>query len=176
MMKSRLFIRTLCVGAALLIPAGGLAALGVGTAGATTITLGSPSKASLGAFGTMTLVGKVIPGSTGQVSITTIQANITATGKTGLKALIVAPTKVLITTASITFKTVQVVIKNTGFTHCEILLPNIGFTHTAGTKYVATGLSLSSATIKTSGGTCTKKTTLTTDFKSPHTLSGTITK
>ena len=35
-MKARLFIRAICVGAALLVPAGGLTMVGVGTAGANT--------------------------------------------------------------------------------------------------------------------------------------------
>jgi hypothetical protein len=176
-MKSRLFIRALCVGAALLVPAGGLAVLGAGTAGATTITLGSPSSANLGGLGSMTLAGKVIPGSSGQISIGTHFANITitSTGKVNLKASIT--TTVLVTPPiTITFKSVQALLSGTGFTHCAMLLPNIGFTHTTGTKYVATSVSLSSTTIKTTGGSCTKKTTLTADFASPHKLSGTITK
>jgi hypothetical protein len=58
-MKPRLLIRSLCVGAALLVPAGGLTVLGVGTAGAAqnTIQLISPSTANLGTLGTATLAG-----------------------------------------------------------------------------------------------------------------------
>ena len=58
-MKPRLLIRVLCVGAALLVPAGGLAVLGTGTAGAAALTvqLVATSTAKLGTFGTATLVG-----------------------------------------------------------------------------------------------------------------------
>jgi hypothetical protein len=58
-MKSRLLIRSLCVGAALFVPAGGLTVLGVGTAGATqnTIQFVATSTAKLGTLGTATLNG-----------------------------------------------------------------------------------------------------------------------
>jgi hypothetical protein len=52
-MKPRLLIRALCVGAALLVPAGGLAVMGVGTASATTVDITGQIK--LGTLGSMLL-------------------------------------------------------------------------------------------------------------------------
>jgi hypothetical protein len=78
-MKSRLLIRSLCVGAALLVPAGGLTVLGVGTAGATqnTIQFVATSTAKLGTLGTATLVNLLC---TILLAVGTQQCTIKVTG------------------------------------------------------------------------------------------------
>ena len=170
-MKSRLFIRALCVGAALLVPAGGLATLGVSTAGASTnqqLTF----KASTFTFGA--LAKAIIPATLCTMSATlcTIdeQVTITKAGSRTLKALfttfkiLVKQTNTNLVITAVTIKKSNLVIKGTGFTHCKILtIPGTTLSHT-GTLWKASGVSLSGATVGTTGGTCTKKATLTSDF------------
>ena len=170
-MKSRLFIRALCVGAALLVPAGGLTTLGITTAGATTnqLLLLKTSTASLGGLGKAIL-------STLQCTMTATQCTVTSQitiTKSGTKTIKLLPVtfKILVTQSStnlvitaIAIKKSSFVLKNTSFTHCKIsTVPATALSHT-GTLWKASGVSMSGVTIGTTGGTCTKKSTLTADF------------
>jgi hypothetical protein len=167
-MKSRLLLRAICVGAALLVPAGGLTVLGISTAGAsTTVTTVSPSVAKLGTVGTLTLVGISCTG-TG-----TFQCTGTHTGsfkKAGVKqgTAKITLTSWLITVSSgtvnkIKLKAQQVAIKSTtvpGINGCTILLPAITFTK-SGTLFFAHTVSTSTVTAK---GTCATKSTIQTEI------------
>jgi hypothetical protein len=108
-MKSRLFIRALCVGAALLVPAGGLSVLAVGTAGATQTTT-TTSKATLGTLGLITLKGKTCTTTVvgthqcslnGTYAISGTGAGLTAT----LKAALLITVKAALTIKKGTIKT-----------------------------------------------------------------------
>jgi hypothetical protein len=173
-MKSRLFIRALCVGASLLVPAGGLTTLGITTAGATTnqtLQFGTTSIVKLSSIGTAILTGKSCAMTATQCAFTTLgQIMITKGGTKSLSALpnsgsfsvVQTHTNLVITSASI--KASSFTIKNLGFTHCRInSVPATSLTSISG-KWVATTVSMSGVSIATTGGTCTKKSTMTNDF------------
>ena len=171
-MKSRLFIRALCVGAALLVPAGGLTTLGMTTAGATTnqtLQFGTPSTANLPTFGKAILTSVSCPMSATQCTITS-QITITKGGTQKIKLLpvtfklLVKQTHTNLVITAVTLKKSAFVLKNTGFTHCKISTVPATALNLTGTSWKISGVSLSAVTIGTTGGTCTKKSTLTTDF------------
>jgi hypothetical protein len=179
-MKSRLLIRALCVGAALLVPAGGLTILGVGTgtAGAATTILkfGTASTLTFGGLGTANLNGITAPVASNLGSLAGKQVPVSST-----LALLVNVATFMITHSGATISAVKlkatgsVTLKGTGFTHCKITkLPAITFTLSSG-KWTTSGNSLSSVTIGTTGGTCTGKTALTADFTGTNKLSGSLT-
>jgi hypothetical protein len=96
-MEARLFIRAMCVGAALLVPAGGLTMVGVGTAGANTKVQLTMS-AKLGGVGTLkakTFLCTIAAG-THQCPATTIQFTILKGATQPGKALFTT-SKILIT-------------------------------------------------------------------------------
>jgi hypothetical protein len=174
-MKSRLLIRALCVGAALLVPAGGLATLGITTAGATTnqellITVGSTG-AKLGTLGTAILATKQCAMTSTVCTFTTLgQITITKGGTKGISLLPVSgsikvtqsATNLVITAASI--RVSSFTLKGKTFTHCKITgVPATSLSSSSG-KWKATTVSMSAVTVTGTGGTCIKKTTLTTDF------------
>jgi hypothetical protein len=182
-MKSRLFIRALCVGAALLVPAGGLATLGITTAGATTnqellITkISTPplvkSTAKLGGLGSAILstlqcamVATVCSWATlGQITITKSGTKtLKALPNSGSIKVTQSATNLVITAASI--RPSSFTIKGLGFTDCRITgIPTTSLSSSSG-NWKATTVSMSGVTISTTGGTCIKKSTLTTDFGS----------
>ena len=174
-MKSRSFIRALCVGAALLVPAGGLTTLTT-TAGATTnqtLQFGSPSIIKLGQIGSIILTGKHCAMTATQCALTTLgQITFTKGGtqtisflpNSGSVLVTQSSTNLVITAASI--KAFSLTFKGLGFTHCRINgLPRTTLSAKSG-KWKTTTVSMSGATIATTGGTCTKKVTLTTLFVS----------
>jgi hypothetical protein len=162
-----------CVGAALLVPAGGLAMFGVGTAGATTsFNTVSPSTAKLGTLGTITVVGISCSG-TGTFQCTgTHQAAINRTGVKQGTALIPL-TKWLVnitpgppkTVKGIVIKASQVAIKSTvkpGINGCTILLPKITLIKgTPATLWFAHTISTTTVLVK---GTCTTKSLIQTEI------------
>jgi hypothetical protein len=179
-MKSRLFIRALCVGAALLVPAGGLTTLGTTTAGATTnqeLLIGKspstmPSTIKLGSLGSATLSGEqCLMGGTVCQFTTLGPIIITKNGTT--KSIFALPnfgsikvtqtrTNLVITAASI--RVDSFTLKGLTFTKCKITgIPATALSLSSG-KWKATTVSMSGVSISTTGGTCTKKSTLTTDF------------
>jgi hypothetical protein len=153
-MKPRLLIRALCVGAALLVPAGGLSVLGVGTAGATTTTTVTPSSATLGTLGTMTMSGIRCPANIG-----TNQCNITSQlpiTRSGVHVLTALPTfKMLLTIKAgpvfhnVTIKAGgSVTIKGSQFSGCIILtFPKLAFT-ISGLLANSPATSLANVTVK----------------------------
>jgi hypothetical protein len=181
-MKSRLFIRALCVGAALLVPVGGLTTLGVTTAGATTnqtLQFGSPSTVKL-AFPAEKeiLSGKSCPMTATVCNFTSIgQITITDAGTTGLSLLpdsgsikvTQSATNLTITAASI--RVSSFTLKGKTFTHCRITgIPATTLSLASG-KWKTTTVSMSGVSITSTGGTCIKRTTLTTDFGSKMAVS-----
>jgi hypothetical protein len=169
-MKSRVFIRALCVGTALLVPASGLTTLGVTTTGATTNQqLTVTGIARMGGLG-VAIIGPILCTMVATQCAITQQITITKNGTQALKALpatwkiLVKQTNTNLVITAVGLKRGAFGLKATGFTHCKIsTVPAASLSLTAG-KWVATTISLSGVTISTTGGTCTKKTTLTTDF------------
>jgi hypothetical protein len=182
-MKRRLLFQVLCVGAALLVPAGGLAVLGIGTAGASTATLVATSKVKLAPIGTMTMVGltlftKTAAVGTKQINITS-QFPIVGAGTT-LVTLVDAKLLVTIkTTAGV--KSIRqvdiksgasVAIKGGGYTGCRVsTLPAISYGKTTALKWTATNVTLSGVSVT---GTCTTKSVLESDIAG-HKISSTLT-
>jgi hypothetical protein len=187
-MKSRLFFRTLCVGAALLVPAGGLTVLGVGTAGAsTTIHTVATSNAKLGSLGTMTLItitchtpviGTNQCTAAGQFKLTAGHITVLLTGKLLVTIITTAGTKKIHKMAfksgatGLLKKTAATTAKFTGCTVAS--LPAITYAATGGTglKWAATNVTLSGTTIT---GTCTTKTFLQMTDINGHKISSTLT-
>jgi hypothetical protein len=180
-MKSRSLFRVLCVGAAMLVPSGGLTALSVGTAGAssTILHVNTASTITLGSLGTMNLathaLNELASPTTTKYSLAGITYPIigssimVADPIDKIKVVHIGPT---ISSASLS--TITAVLSGTGFTHCKITtFPTLTFTLSSG-KWKTTGNSLSGVAIKTAGGTCTKKTTLRSGLMT-HTLSGSLT-
>ena len=129
-MKSRLLIRALCVGAALLVPAGGLAVLGAGTAGAAALTVNFvvTSTAKIGTFGTATLIG--------------VLCNIATKTVTGTKTCALIRTK--------STSKLQIPIKNTaGTVFAHILLTGSKATFKVNATKKITGITFKSANILT---------------------------
>jgi hypothetical protein len=183
-MKSRSILRSLCIGAALLVPAGGLAVLGAGTAGATTTTLVSVSKVKIGGFVNATLIGttlfKTTAVGTQQFKIT----NVTTQGG-GISARFAGTLLVTIMTTSGTKSIHKVKIKtgdsilitgstSGGFKGCVINLPPIIYSSTSHhpLKWSATTISLSGVTI--TGSPCTTGSDLA-SFIRGHVLDSTMT-
>jgi hypothetical protein len=156
------------VGAALLVPVGGLAIIGVGTSGATTksVTTVATSVAKLGTVGTITLTGISC---TGAETVTfqcrgatvTIQVPIKKGGMKVGTALIQG-TKWLITISSsgsvsaFSIKASQVMIKSAtvpGINGCTILLPKITFTLSSGIWILRTK---ATTTVSVKGSCATK--------------------
>jgi hypothetical protein len=191
-MKPRLLMRTLCLGAALFIPVGGLTVLGVGTAGATTAQISGQIK-----LGTGLIFGKIIvatllctlPTSGGkQCPLTapkkTGQFKVTKTGAgTNIKALVSGALLATISTGKISGMAVKkgwrATIKASGG------LPGNGCVIGTGPKIVftisSTGLrgtiaTKSLASVTVGGSTCTAATrTIITNDLTGTKLSGTIT-
>ena len=193
-MKLRLLIRALCVGAALLVPAGGLTTLGVTTAGATTnqellitnVTT-SPlvhSTAKLGSFGSAILspiqcqmnnptkTQCILP-ATPYPSHTTKGITITKGGSVSGIKLHPVSIHILVTQSNTNLIITAVGVKlgsgkltGTSYTHCKIAtIPAASLATTSGV-WKASGISMATVKISTTGGTCTKKSTLTNDFTS----------
>ena len=96
-MKSRLFIRALCVGAALLVPTGGLTTFSIATTGATTnqtLQFGLTSTAKLGSIGTAILTGISCPMTATQCTLTS-QITITKGGMSGILKLAPVTAKIV---------------------------------------------------------------------------------
>jgi hypothetical protein len=177
-MKSRLLIRAFCVGAALLVPAGGLTLLGVGTAGATTATVSGTIK--LGALGTATIPTKAC-GITGTATHQCSLAGIQATVKTTLKVTVTTATLlILVSGGAITGVTIKaggkVTITGTGvtvgFNGCKITtLPKIKYTK-SGSTWLATTVATTGVAIAATA--CTTRTTLGSDITG-HKLSSSLT-
>jgi len=130
-MKSRLLIRALCVGSALLVPAGGLTVLTAGTAGATQTTV-SPSTLKFGILFTMTMGGVTCTTTTAGTQTCNLATAHSGAGqysitKGGVKftALLVA-TLVIKVHAALTITSAKIssgwnfTIKQTTFTGCKI--------------------------------------------------------
>jgi hypothetical protein len=179
-MKSRLFIRALCVGAALLVPAGGLATLGMTTAGAITnqellitkISTLVKATAKLGSLGSAILSTKQCTMTATVCSFTALgQITITKGGTTqGISLLPVSgsikvtqsATNLVISAAAI--RASSFTLKGKTFTHCKISgVPATALALSSG-RWKATTVSMSGVTVTSTNGTCLKKTTLTTDF------------
>jgi hypothetical protein len=181
-MKPRLLIRALCVGAALLVPAGGLAVLGVGTAGATgQTTLLVSGTIKIGPIGPATLPTKQCSPVTGPGTFQCSLAGIQATFRTTFNLTITLATLLYTITpkGTITAAVIQaganVTISATGatagFNGCKILtIPRIKFTK-SGTKWIATTVSTTGVVIKTTA--CTTRTLLGTDIAG-HKLSSSL--
>jgi hypothetical protein len=191
-MKPRLLMRALCVGAALLVPAGGLAMLGTGTAGAATVKAQISGQIKLGAVGTI-LVGtpaKVlctipIPTTTKQCSLAGQWPIKKAGTSTKIKSLLTATLLVTVSSAALItagtvkkggnslIKTTTGLVGNT----CKILtLPKIVFTvASTGKKLTIATKALTGVTVTSSGSACTSAaiTTITNDITTSK-LSGTI--
>jgi hypothetical protein len=182
-MKSRLLLRALCVGAALLVPASGLTVLGIGTASATTATITGQIK--LGTLGTLLLTVKcTVPATSGSKQCSLVsQAVIKKTGTSAnLKALVTGTLLVTIASSKVTALTVKkpwgATIKATGG------LPGNGCVLGTGPKIVftvgSTGLKGTIATkslagVTVGGATCASATkTLVTNDITGSKLSGTI--
>ena len=197
-MKSRLLIRALCVGAALLVPAGGLAVLGAGTAGAAALTVNfvATSTAKLGTFGTATLVGVLCNIATKTVAgvkqcaliltktASTLQIPIKNASNVVFAKILLTGSKATFTinatkkTHKITFKTGSIatlVIKQTTTTgkinNCKIsAMPTISFTGTTPTFTSTT--SIASRTV--SGCKTSSETATITGQLNGHSLKGTL--
>lgn len=185
-MKSRLLIRAVCVGAALLVPAGGLTVLGAGVASAGTTIQSTGTTATFGALGKVPLADIILctlpsPGTCQSPIVTpthktikTAQLKITKTGTKIGTALITG--KALITWSTgpifnkVEIKTLNVVIKaavTTGFDGCKLLtFPTVIYSKTSNTKWDATTVSLSSVVITDTSahGSCSKSSTLHTEL------------
>jgi hypothetical protein len=180
-MKPRLLFRALCVGAALLVPVGGLTVLGLGTgtasASTTTISFGSTSKLVFGSLGSANLSGKTATATGSGQWVIGLTVQIPITNATPPAALLVG-TKIgfLAThtgTVINTFKTklVSQIVLKIGTTKCGILtIPAITFNLTSG-KWKASATSLSSVTVKTTS--CTRHGAIQTEINS-GTLTGTV--
>jgi hypothetical protein len=165
------------------MPAGGLAVLGAGTAGAATTGLVSVSKVKIGTFANVTLVGttlfKTTAVGTQQIKIT----KVTTQGG-GISAQFKGTLLVTIVTTSGTKTIHKVKIKSGdsilitgttsgGFKGCVINLPPIIYSSTPPhLKWSATTISLSGVTI--TGSPCTAGSTLG-GFISGHELDSTLT-
>jgi hypothetical protein len=170
-------MRALCVGAALLVPAGGLAMLGTGTAGATTVKAQISGQIALGSVGTL-LIGtptKVlctipIPTTTKQCSLSTTGTNKWPIKKAGTTTKIKASlsSATLLVTVSSTPKITAATIKKganalikttTGLTGntCKILtLPKIVMAvASTGKKVTFATKALTGVTVTSSGTACT---------------------
>ena len=171
------------MGAALLVPAGGLTVLGVGTVGATTSSLVTTSTATLGSLGSMTMSGIALFPTT---STGTIQKNLTTQllpigSKLKIKLTASLLIKVATTPKKITAVSIKVsahgllttgVSPTTVFNGCSVTgLPKITYSKTSALVWKATTVSLSSVTV---GGSCTTKTMLTSDIHG-HTLASKLT-
>jgi hypothetical protein len=181
-MRSRLLFRALCVGAALLVPAGGLTVLGVGTAGANPATLVTTSNVKLGSFGTVTMVGttlftKTTAVGTKQIDLVTKQFQVL---NTSIMILSTITLLITILTTSGTKKINKVgfkihgsgTLKGTNFTGCSVTtLPAIAYAKTTALKWIATNLTLSGVSVS---GSCTTKSVLTSDI-SGHKFFSTLT-
>jgi hypothetical protein len=147
-MKSRLLIRALCVGAALLVPAGGLTVLGIGTAGAVTIKTVATSTAKLAGVGSFTMktiacgtISKTT-NATHTCAVVTKQALITGGG--GGHGLIKITIIIKITGGAIKgvkAKTASILIKSTtsGTKGCKITtIPSITYAGSSTTWSIVT--------------------------------------
>jgi hypothetical protein len=181
-MKSRLFLRMFCVGAALLIPASGLAVLGVGngTAGAATTTLsfGSPSTLNFGSLGDLTFAGQKAKetGTTGKYIIPkTTSIPIDTTDSSQLVLTTALTIRVIHTGSTITgvkFEKITQLLLKIGTKKCEILtIPALIFSATDG-KWKAEGSSLSGVTVKST--TCSTHVSIQNDINSSD-LTGSLT-
>jgi hypothetical protein len=185
-MKSRLLIRAFCVGAALLVPAGGLTVLGIGTAGATTSSLVTTSNAKLGSLGTMTMAGTALFTVTrhGTIQVTIAKTFALTTGHINVK--LTASLLVTVVTTSGTKTLSKVGFKAGGkglltktatttakFTGCTIgTLPAVTYARTTALKWTATNVTLAGVTVT---GTCTTKTFLKNTDIAGHKLASTLT-
>jgi hypothetical protein len=183
-MKSRPLFRALCVGAALLVPAGGLAVLGIGTAGASTVSLVATSQMKIGSLGTMTIAGIALftSTSTGTIQRTeTSQSLIIGSLIQNLKMLTIL---VMVKTTSGSKKIQDVAFRSGGsigivgtgatvkYNGCSITtLPAITYAKTTALKWTTTNVTLSGVKVT---GSCTTKSVLTSDI-SGHKLSSTLT-
>jgi hypothetical protein len=197
-MKPRLLIRALCVGAALLVPVGGLAVLGVGTAGAnTTIQFVSVSKANLGTVGTATLVGILCTVTTATKGTKQCKVILTKTAKTAqipIKVNGVVVLHLLLTTINalvtvtpagtikkINFKAATIAtiqIKSTttpALNNCLIRgMPGILFVKTTSTKFKAVTVAIGAPTVAGCTGGSTENAKVA-ELLETGKLSGTIT-
>ena len=175
-MKPRLLIRAACVGAALLVPAGGLTVLGAGVASAGTTIQVTGKTATLGSLGKITLDGIILctlpsPGTCQSPIVTpahkTVDTAQLAITKTGIKigtALVTGEGLITWSTGPIfnkvQIKSLNVVIKTattSGFDGCKLLtFPTVAYSKTTNTQWGVTTLSLSSVVITDTSahGTC----------------------
>jgi hypothetical protein len=169
-MKSRSILRSFCIGAALLMPAGGLAMLGAGTAGATTVGLVSVSKVKVASLFTLTMVGRTLFNATA-VGTQRIAITTTFTQGHGITARLTGTLSVTVATAGGTKSIQKVKIRENasllitgptseGLKGCDIVdLPPADYNGTTALKWSATGISLSGVSI-TGPTSCTGKTAL----------------
>ena len=185
-MRTRLFIRAMCVGAALLVPASGLTMLGIGTAGAVTIKTIAPSAAKLGTIGTLTLTGMAC-GTISKTTNRTVQCTISIQGTMKIggivigKGLITLKLLITITGAKIKglkVKTVRILLKSTtpGSNGCKINgIPNETYSGSSTSWSIATK-SLAAVTVTDTSvqGPCNTASAIQTEITSGK-LSSTIT-
>ena len=183
-MRSRSILRSICVGAALLVPAGGLAVLDAGTAGAATATLVSVSKVKIGTFVNITLIGKSLFTKTTAVGTQLIKITTVTTQGGHITARLTGTLRVTIVTTSGTKTINKVKIKpgasilitgstSGGFKGCVIgSLPVIDYGSTHVLKWTSAGNPLSGVSI--SGSPCTTPTALA-GVISGHKLNSTLT-
>ena len=171
MMKSRLLVRSLCVGAALLVPVGTLMLSGIGVADATTISTVTTSTARLGTVGTITIVGiectVAIASGTKQCTVTKSvplkRGGVkVATALTSFKLLLTIVTSGGTKSFSeISVKMPLIIIKSTtsGINGCKISsIPKISYSKTSGNglvwKVITKSLSGVTVTDTSSVGPC----------------------
>jgi hypothetical protein len=189
-MKSRSLFRALCAGAALLVPAGGLTMFSVGTAQATTggtLTFGASSTVTIGSLGVVTLYSLLVPTNTTiptpapltiQFTKATFQAPIrSSTADVLVKGAVLLSIVTHTTVNSLGVKSGWVaVLKHLSLTFCKLAtMPAVTAAKTSTTgRWTASGISLSGVKIKTTGGTCSKKSTLASDLGGSNRLSVTL--
>jgi hypothetical protein len=186
-MKSRSILRSLCIGAALLMPAGGLAVLGAGTAGASTSSLTSVSKVKVGTLVSVTLTGTTLFNTS---AVGTHQIGITKVTTQGgnINTRLTGTLVVTIVTTSGTKSIHKVKIKpgasititgatSGGLKGCEIVdLPVLDYNSVTALKWTSTTNSLDGVSITGPTGptSCTGRLAIK-DYITDHVLDSTLT-
>jgi hypothetical protein len=186
-MKSRSILRSLCIGAALLMPAGGLAVLGAGTAGASTTSLVSVSKVKIGTFVSVTLIGTTLF-STSAVGTQQVTITKVTTQGGGINARLTGTLRVTVITTGGTKSIHKVKIRSgasititgptsQGLKGCEIVdLPVLDYNSTTALKWTSKTNSISGVSITGPTGptSCTGRIAIK-DFITGHRLDSTLT-
>jgi hypothetical protein len=166
------------------MPAGGLAVLGAGTAGATTVGLVSVSNVKVASLFTLTMVGRTLFNTTA-VGTQRIAITTTFTQGGGITARLTGTLSVTVATTGGTKSIQKLKIRDhasllitgptsEGLKGCDIVdLPPVGYSSTSALKWSATTISLSGVSI-TGPTSCTGRTALA-DAISGHKINSTLT-